>query len=74
MLPDGATYQNIMNVDADGTADIVGGWMFGAAGVTFTDNAASVTKVEGNSFEICMFAFFADAETGAPNGLNIAVY
>ncbi|MES0828369.1 hypothetical protein [Ruegeria sp. SCP11] len=74
VLPNGGAYQNIMNVDADGTADIVGGWMFGAAGVKFTDSPASVTKVEGNSFEIRMFAFLADAETGAPNGMNITVY
>ncbi len=74
VLPDGGAYQNIMNVDAGGTADIVGGWMFGAGGVKFTDSPASVTKIDGNSFEIQMFAFLADAVTGAPKGMNITVY
>ncbi|WP_412552622.1 hypothetical protein [Shimia sp. MIT1388] len=74
VLPDGGAYQNIMNVDAGGTADIVGGWMFGAAGMKFTDSPASVTKVDGNRFEIQMFAFLADIESGAPKGLNVTVY
>lgn len=74
VLPDGGAYQNIMNISSDGTADIVGGWMFGAAGVKFTDSPASVTHLEGDSFEIQMFAFLADAVTGAPKGINITVY
>lgn len=74
VLPDGGAYQNIRNVDTGGTADIVGGWMFGAGGVKFTDSPASVTKVDGNRFEIQMFAFLADAATGAPKGMNITVY
>lgn len=74
VLPDGGAYQNIMNVDAGGTADIVGGWMFGAGGMKFTDSPASVTKVDGNHFEIQMFAFLADAATGTPKGMNITVY
>lgn len=74
VLPDGGAYQNIMNVDTGGTADIVGGWMFGAGGVKFTDSPASITKAEGNSFEIRMFAFLADAATGTPKGMNITVY
>ena len=74
VLPDGGAYQNIMNVDAGGTADIVGGWMFGAGGMKFTDSPASITKVDGNGFEIHMFAFLADAVTGAPKGMNVTVY
>ncbi len=74
VLPDGGAYQNIMNISADGTADVVGGWMFGAGGLKFTDSPASVTKREGESFEIQMFAFLADAKTGVPNGLNVTVY
>ncbi|WP_299425163.1 hypothetical protein [uncultured Shimia sp.] len=74
VLPDGAAYQNIMNVNAGGTADIVGGWMFGAAGVKFTDSPASITRVDGNRFEIQMFAFLADVESGAPKGMNVTVY
>jgi len=74
VLPDGGAYQNIMNVDAGGTADIVGGWMFGAGGMKFTDSPASITKVDGNSFEIHMFDFLADAVTGAPKGMNVTVY
>lgn len=74
VLADGGAYQNIMTVGADGTADIVGGSMFGAGGVKFTDSPASVTKVDGNHFEIQMFAFLADAATGAPKGMNITVY
>lgn len=74
VLPDGGAYQNIMNIDAGGTADIVGGWMFGAGGVNFTDSPATITKIDGNTFEIRMFAFLADAATGAPSGLNITVY
>ncbi|MCV6548607.1 MAG: hypothetical protein OIF56_15235 [Cohaesibacter sp.] len=71
---DGSLYQNIMNVSADGTADIVGGWMFGAGGIKFTDSPASVTKFDGNNFEITMFAFLADAKTGVPKGLNMTIY
>ena len=74
VLPDGGAYQNIMNVDAGGTADIVGGWMFGAGGLKFTDSPASVTKTDGKNFEIQMFAFLADAATGAPNGMNVTIY
>jgi hypothetical protein len=40
----------------------------------FTDSPASITKVDGNSFEIRMFAFLADAVTGAPKGMNVTVY
>ena len=74
VLPDGGAYQNLMNVNADGTADIVGGWMFGAGGLKFTDSPASITKTDGNSFEIRMFAFLADVASGAPKGLNVTVY
>lgn len=74
VVPGGGAYQNIMNVDAGGTADIVGGWMFGAAGMKFTDSPASVTMIDGDRFEIRMFAFLADTTTGAPSGMNITVY
>lgn len=74
VVPDGGVYQNVMNVGADGTADIVGGWMFGASGMKFTDSPASVTKIDGNKFEISMFAFLADATSGAPKGMNVTIY
>lgn len=74
VVPDGGIYQNIMNVNSDSTADTVGGWMFGAGGVKFTDSPASVTKIDGDNFEISMFTFLADAATGAPKGLNITIY
>ncbi|MEX0301388.1 MAG: hypothetical protein AB3N24_03090 [Leisingera sp.] len=74
VLPDGGKYQNIMNVDEGGTADIVGGWMFGAAGTKFTDSPASVVSTDGGTFVINMFAFLADAQTGAPSALNVTVY
>jgi hypothetical protein len=74
VLPDGGAYQNIMNVGADGSADIVGGWMFGAGGMKFTDSPASVTQMDGGRFEIRMFAFLADTATGAPKGINVTVY
>lgn len=74
VLPEGGKYQNIMNVDEGGTADIVGGWMFGAGGMKFTDSPASVVSVDGDNFVIQMFAFIADAETGVPTTLNVTVY
>lgn len=74
VVPGGGAYQNIMNVGADGTADIVGGWMFGAGGMKFTDSPASVTKIDSDRFEISMFAFLADTGTGAPKGMNVTIY
>ncbi len=74
VVPNGDKYQNIMSVDEGGTVDIVGGWMFGAGGVKFTDSPASVVSIDGNDFVINMFAFIADSNTGAPTSLNVTVY
>lgn len=74
VVPDGGKYQNIMNVGNDGLVDVVGGWMFGAGGVKFTDSPGSVVKIDKNNFEIKMFAFISDVNSGQPTTLNITVY